>query len=321
MHKEVSMKKSTKRFLFITGTTVAGIYAYNKFVSATATQKELLSDEEGFYYPWKNGEIYYTKKGSGSPLLLLHDTHPTASSAEWSKIRHKLEKQHTVYTLDLLGCGLSEKPSVEYTNFLYVQLITAFVKDVIKEKTIVAASNLTTSFVIMANHMDCNLFSKIILINPVSMRTLKVIPDRCSKLKMRIIELPFIGTFVYNLLTSPKNIDNNFRHYYAMKPQLLSSKLEDVYYEAAHTDGSNGRYLYSSMIGKYLNNSITHAIKELKTPTLIIGSKELKHYEQVLDDYHLINPNLTIIRINNGSLCPHMEIPEKITSIMKDFTD
>ncbi len=315
------MKKSTKRFLFVTGTALAGIYAYNKFVSATATQKQLLSDEDGYYYPWKNGEIYYTKKGTGSPLLLLHDTHPTASSAEWSKIRHKLEKHHTVYTLDLLGCGLSEKPCIEYTNFLYVQLITGFIKDVIGETTTVAASGLTTSFVIMANHMDSELFKKIILINPVSVKKLTVLPDKCSKWKMRIMELPFIGTFIYNLLTSPKNIDNNFRNYYSMRPQLISSKLEDVYYEAAHTDGSNGRYLYSSMIGNYLNNGITHAVKELKTPTLIIGSKELKGYEQILDTYHLLNPNLNIVRINNGSLCPHMEIPEKITSIMEDFTD
>lgn len=313
------MKKDTKRFLFLTGSTIAGIYAYNKFVSATATEKQLLSDDEGFYYPWKNGEIYYTKKGTGSPLLLLHDTHPTASSVEWSKIQHRLEKHHTVYTLDLLGCGLSEKPSIEYTNFLYVQLILSFIKDIIEEPTTVAASGLTTSFVVMANHMDSSLFNKLILINPISMKTLTVIPDRYSKLKMRLMELPFIGTFIYNLLTSPKIIDKNFRNYYYMKPQLISSKLEDIYYEAAHTNNSNGRYLFSSLIGKYLNNTITHAVKELKTPTLIIGSKELKGYTQVLDYYHLVNPNLNIIRINNGSLCPHMEIPEKITSIIEDF--
>ena len=29
--------------------------------------------------------------------------------------------------------------------------------------------------------------------------------------------------------------------------------------------------------------------------------------------------NLDIIRINNGSLYPHMEIPEKINSIIEDF--
>lgn len=314
------MKKSTKRFLFITGTALTGIYAYNKFVSATATQKQLLSDEDGYYYPWKNGELYYTKKGNGSPLLLLHDTHPTASSAEWSKLRHKLEKHHTVYTLDLLGCGLSEKPAMEYTNFLYVQLITAFIKDVIQETTTVVASGLTTSFVIMANHMDTQLFEKIILINPVSLHKLTVLPDKCSKWKMRIMELPFFGTFIYNLLTSPKSIDNNFRNYYYMKPQLISSKLEDIYYESAHTEGSNGRYLYSSIIGNYLNNGIVHALKKLSTPTLIIGSKELNGYEQTLDDYHLVNPNINITRINNGSICPHLEIPEKIASIIENFT-
>uniref|UniRef100_UPI0040577C0E alpha/beta fold hydrolase n=1 Tax=Agathobacter sp. TaxID=2021311 RepID=UPI0040577C0E len=313
------MKKSTKRFLFLSGTAITGIYAYNKFISTTATQKQLLSDEEGDYYPWKYGKIYYTKKGTGSPLLLLHDAHPTASSAEWSKIQHRLMKHHTVYTLDLLGCGLSEKPCIEYTNFLYVQLISSFVKDVIGEKTAVAASNFTTSFVIMANHIDSHLFSELILINPVSLHKLNDIPDKTSKTKKCLMEVPFIGTFIYNILTTPKNIDNRFRKNYYMRSEMISSKLEDIYYEAAHTDGSNGRYLYSSRIGNYLNNQISHAVKKLETRTLIIGSENLPHSKHILENYHRINPGLNIMHVPNTNYNPHMEIPEKITSIIEDF--
>ena len=315
------MKKSTKRFLFLTGTAIAGIYAYNKFVEATATRKQLLSDEEGSYYTWKNGEIYYTKTGNGSPLVLLHDANPTASSAEWLNIQHKLEQEHTVYTLDLLGCGRSEKPSIEYTNFLYVQLIHSFIKDVIGEPAVVTASGFTSSFVIMANHMDSDLFEKIILINPVSMKNLTIIPDKHSKLKMRIMELPFIGTFIYNILTNRHVIDRNFRKHCYVKPQFISSKLEDMYYESAHINGSNGRYLYSSIIGNYVNNGIAHAVEKLTTPTLIIGSKELKGCEQTLNTYELLNEELNIVRVNNGSLCPHMEIPEKIASIIVEFIE
>lgn len=313
------MKKGTKRVLFLVGTTVAAIYAYNKFIEATATQKKLLSTDKGDFFDWNGETIYYTKSGSGSPILLIHDADAAASSEEWTKLLHRLEKKHTVYTIDLLGCGRSSKPAIEYTNYLYVQLITAFVNNIIQEKITVISTNISASFVIMANHLDKTLFEKLILINPISLDELNIIPDKLSKLKKRIIELPFIGTFVYNLMTSNIKIDETFRTKYHGKPQLISSRMEDVYYESAHTGGSNGRFLYSSLIGNYVNNTATHAIKKLVTPTLIIGCKELKKYEHALDDYHMLNSNIEIIRINNESLYPHIEIPEKISSIIENY--
>ena len=313
------MKKSTKCILFTLGVSVATIYAYNKFVEETASQKNLLSDKDGQYYSWKYGNIFYTKTGSGSPLMLIHDTDASASSVEWNKLLHRLTKNHTVYTIDLLGCGRSDKPALEYTNYLYVQMIQAFMKDVIQEKTTVIASNISASFVIMVNHIDDSLFEKIILINPASLKQLDMIPDELSKFKKTIIQLPFVGTFVYNMMNSAQRIDESFRTKYVTRPQLISSSMEDIYYEAAHKNGSNGRYLYSSLLGNYVNNSITHAVKSISTPTLIIGSVEMKRYALALDDYHKVNTNLDIVRITNGSLYPHMEIPEKITSLIEDY--
>ena len=313
------MKKSTKCILFTLGVSVATIYAYNKFVEETASQKNLLSDKDGQYYSWKYGNIFYTKTGSGSPLMLIHDTDASASSVEWNKLLHRLTKNHTVYTIDLLGCGRSDKPALEYTNYLYVQMIQAFMKDVIQEKTTVIASNISASFVIMANHIDESLFEKIILINPASLKQLDMIPDELSKFKKTIIQLPFVGTFVYNMMNSAQRIDESFRTKYVTRPQLISSSMEDIYYEAAHKNGSNGRYLYSSLLGNYVNNSITHAVKSISTPTLIIGSVEMKRYALALDDYHKVNTNLDIVRITNGSLYPHMEIPEKISSLIEDY--
>lgn len=313
------MKKSTKCILFTLGVSIAGIYTYNKFIEKTASQKNLLSDKDGEYYSWKYGNIFYTKSGNGSPVLLLHDTDASASSAEWNKLYSRLSKNHTVYTIDLLGCGRSDKPALEYTNYLYVQMIQSFMKDIIQEKAIVVASNISASFVIMANHIDNSLFEKIVLINPASLKQLDMIPDELSKVKKSIIQLPFVGTFVYNIMNNMQHIDLSFRTRYITKPQLISSSMEDIYYEAAHKNGSNGRFLYSSLLGNYVNNSITHAVKSISTPTLIIGSIEMKQYSLTLDDYHKVNSNIDIIRINNGSLYPHMEIPEKINSLIEDY--
>ena len=55
-----------------------------------------------------------------------------------------------------------------------------------EEKTIVITSNISSSLVIMANHLDDHLFEKIILINPTPLKQLDMIPDDLSKLKKAI---------------------------------------------------------------------------------------------------------------------------------------
>ena len=104
------------------------MHIVNRFVYYMSTIDEMLSDENAEYYDWRFGRICYHKTGSGSPLLLIHDLNVCSSSYEWNQIVDQLSKTNTVYTIDLLGCGRSDKPYLTYTNYLYVQLITDFIK-------------------------------------------------------------------------------------------------------------------------------------------------------------------------------------------------
>lgn len=310
------MKKSTKRLLTLTAAAVAGIYAYNRFVDSNATRKNLLKIDDGHYYKWKEGNIFYTKQGKGTPLLLVHDTDSRSSGEEWSKLNKKLAKSHTVYTIDLLGCGRSDKPSLQYTNYMYVQIITAFIKDVIKDTPDVAATNLSAAPVLMASALNKDLFNKIILINPVSLQQLKQVPDKTSKFKQDIINLPIIGTFIYNKLMTPLKIDFVFRKKYISRSQLISTKVEDTYYESAHAGHSKGKYLYSSILSNFININISHAIQKLDKPFYIIASTEIKNNLDVINNYHTLNSNFDVIHIANAKLYPQLEIPEKTASII-----
>ncbi len=313
------MKKGTKCFLFLAGAAVTGIYAYNKFVDSASTRKNLLSANNGSFYEWRYGNIFYTKQGSGKPILLIHDANPSSSSFEWMKLIKKLEKDHTVYTIDLLGCGRSEKPNFHYTSYIYVQMISSFVREVIKEKTDIAASNMSSSFVLMADYMDKQLFDKIILVNPIAIKDLQVVEDRKSKLKQTILNLPLIGTFVYNILYNPIHIDRGFREFYFSKPQLISSKIEDIYYEASHLGNSRGRFLLSSLMGSYMNTNIVQAVKNLDHPVYLIGSRGRKNNSAIFDEYQNLNPNFESTMLTNGSLYPQLEIPEKISAVFTNY--
>lgn len=80
------------------------------------------------------------RKGIWSSSTLIHNLDVCSSSYEWKNIEDALSKTNTVYSIDLLGCGCSDHPILTYTNFLYVQLVTDFIKHVIGEKTDIIVS-------------------------------------------------------------------------------------------------------------------------------------------------------------------------------------
>ena len=133
------MNKHYKVLAMTTGATIAAIHFMNRIQYSVSTAKETLSGLDNNYYEWRFGKIRYTKKGSGTPLLLLHDLTVGSSGYEFHKIADQLSKNYEVYTIDLLGYGLSDKPNMTYTSFLYVQLLTDFVKTVIGKKTDIIA--------------------------------------------------------------------------------------------------------------------------------------------------------------------------------------
>ena len=89
----------------------------NKAIKLSATSRNVLGEPEALCYKWRLGNIYYTRTGSGKPLLLVHDLTPASSGYEWKNLVGKLAENHTVYTIDLLGFGRSEKPNLTYTNY------------------------------------------------------------------------------------------------------------------------------------------------------------------------------------------------------------
>ena len=116
----LSLKKNLTFFTALTGTVIGTMHVVNRIFQYISTADNMLSDDKYDYYNWRFGKITYKKTGSGSPVLLIHDLNVCSSSYEFEKVCSKLSKTNTVYSIDLLGCGRSDRPAFTYTNFLYV---------------------------------------------------------------------------------------------------------------------------------------------------------------------------------------------------------
>ena len=80
------MKKKNHKLLtlaVLAGSATTIIHVANKFIAATSQLKEMLDISCRNFYEWRLGDIYYTKKGEGTPILLIHDLLPGASGYEW----------------------------------------------------------------------------------------------------------------------------------------------------------------------------------------------------------------------------------------------
>ena len=80
------MNKKIKTVAAIAQATVITIHIINKICYSVSTVKNILNSTENNYYEWRFGKIRYTKKGSGTPLLLVHDLSVGSSGYEFHKI-------------------------------------------------------------------------------------------------------------------------------------------------------------------------------------------------------------------------------------------
>ena len=104
------MKRTSKVLIGIL--TGIGILYLALIIIAYLPQKitpvEQLAGKEDKFIRVKGHDIHYLKQGEGTPLILVHGF--ACSTYTWRKLIPLLADQYTVYALDLLGFGLSDKP-------------------------------------------------------------------------------------------------------------------------------------------------------------------------------------------------------------------
>ena len=307
-------------FLSLAFTTATVIHIGNRYISYHSDLKNVLSLTNCSYYNWKYGRIFYTIKGNGKPLLLLHDLESGGSAYEWNRVEEKLAENHTVYSVDLPGCGRSEKNSMIYTNFLFVQMVTSFVKDVIRTRTDVITSGYSAAIVAMANVYDRNCFDKVIFVNPTSLRTLEKNVTFRSKLYKKIVDLPVFGTAIYNMHVSHESISNLFINRYFNNPFRVDRDILDAYYEAAHKGRYNCKFLYTSLAGGYLyGNNIKNAIQRIDENTVILSGECEKNKDKIVKQYIRENPSIRTAQIYGTRHLPHIEKPEEFSETVLSY--
>lgn len=312
-----SKSKIITPILLTTGAAI-GTALLNKYIKMTATAKNLLSESRPQTFKWRLGDIHYTKTGSGKPLLLIHDLDYASSNVEWENLVSLLKEDYTVYAIDLLGCGRSEKPNLTYTNFLYVQLISDFIKFEIGRRTNVIATGASASIVTMACAYKEELFDQIMFINPESFHSCAQVPGKRAKAYKFLLDTPLIGTLLYHIASSKNILKRTFNEKYFYNPYDAQPILIDKYYEAAHL-GLAPKSIYSSVNCNYAKCNIRRSLEKINHSIYIIGGGAKTDINEIIHEYTTCNPAIESSIIAATKHLPQLEKPVEVYQLIKMF--
>lgn len=290
----------------------------NKMIQLEATKNKLLEKQSSYYYKWRLGNIHYTKSGSGKPILLIHDLNSASSIYEWNCLIPLLSKNYTVYAIDLLGYGCSEKINTTYTNYLFVQLITDFIKSEIGHRTNIITAGESASIPIMACSNNPDIFDQIMLINPLSLSEYCQIPDKSARLYKKIVEFPILGTLLYHIAVSKNSINKELKEYGFYNLYNINSSMINHYYEAAHL-GFSPKSVYISQKCNYTKCNIINGLKKINNSIYLVGGNEIQNIYSRFEEYKIYNPAVEISLIPEAKQLPQFEKPDYLSELVKTY--
>ena len=257
-----------------------GLLAWNNqrlWKNAPALESKL--EGRGQYFISRWGRVYYKEAGSpeNPPIVLVHGVGAGATSYEWRKNFEALSHDFHVYAYDLLGFGKSERSAtVSYTAELYIDLLSDFLREVVKRPAGLVAASLAGGHAIQVANRFPELVNALVLLQPAGNNSSAEIagPNVTGSFSYPILRLPILGQGLFSFVASRFNIRSfmNSQLYYDKKQ--VTYELVEQYYIAAHQKGAEFAPL-AFFAGK-LNAEIGTAFGNLRQPVLLIWGRQSK---------------------------------------------
>lgn len=297
---------------------ITGLHFINRHISEQASQYSLSDRSAGAFYSWSHGKVFYKKAGNGPrPILLVHDADPISSSEEWKRAVPFLQKDFTVYMIDLPGCGRSDKPAITYINYFYARLICDFIRDVIQAPAAAAGVGLSSSFILTAANLSPELLTHIYMINPASIKQLTFSPDRKSKAVRMLLSLPVVGKTIYQFLYSRNNLNRMLKNQYFYDSHSVNSKAADIFYGSSHMNNCGSRFLRASLDGQYLYWDIRRFLSNVRPPVSLLYAAGLPQEKAVCRQYKSFKKDVQTFAVPNTKRFLHIEAPKQFSDIVR----
>jgi pimeloyl-ACP methyl ester carboxylesterase len=272
---------------------------------------------EKLFWTWKDYKIQYTVMGTGRPLVLIHGF--GASIGHWRKnIPVLAASGYQVFAIDLLGFGGSDKPPLNYTLELWVELLEDFYTAHINEPAVFIGNSIGAllSLMVVAEHPE--IAAGGVLINSaggLSHRPHELNPPLRIVMSAfnRLVGHPITGKFVFNRIRQKTQIRRTLYQVYRDR-QAVTDELVDLLY--APSCDSGAQQVFASILTAPAGPEPGELLPKVKHPLLVIWGADdpwtpitgAKIYEEAGEN----GKEIKIVPIPNAGHCPHDEVPDLV---------
>ncbi len=278
---------------------------------------------EAAVYEWRDGNVIYKTAGAESssndstPVIFLHGVGAGISNFMWRKNFDPLAADFRVYAPDLLGFGLSDKPSnVSYSADLYAELIADFIREVSGAPAHLIAASLSGAYCVRVADEYPELVKSLLLVSPTGADNLRARPGMAGAAFYGLMNSPVLGTSFYNVVASERSIRDYAREQLFYDRRRVTDRLVAHHYATSHLPGA--QYAISAFLSGYLNTDIREAFARLSQPvTLVWGKQDTANPIEQAAELLRLNPRAELRVFDRCRLTPPEEDPERFNDLVR----
>ncbi|XP_026454211.1 uncharacterized protein LOC113355545 [Papaver somniferum] len=257
------------------------------------------------------------------PLLLIHGF--GASIPHWRRNMKVLAENNTVYAIDLLGFGDSDKPSdFAYTMESWAQLILDFLDEVVQKPTVLVGNSIgSLACVIATSESGSSRVQGLVLLNcSGGMNNKAVVDDWRIKLLLPLFWLidfllnqPFIASAIFERVKQRETLKNVLLSVYGNKDSVDDDLVEII---KGPADAAGALEAFVSIITGPPGPNPIKLMRRITQPVLVLWGNEDPFTPldgpvgRFFSSLPSTSPNITLSILDGVGHCPHDDRPELV---------
>jgi pimeloyl-ACP methyl ester carboxylesterase len=280
---------------------------------------------------WRGWQIRYTfmrpsqQDQHTPPLILLHGF--GASIGHWRHNLEVLSQYHTVYALDMLGFGASEKAAANYNIELWVEQVYDFWQVFIRQPAVLVGNSNGSLISLVAGAIYPQMVRGIVMMSlPDPALEQAAIPHFIQPLVLlikKMVASSIILHPIFYLVRQPRILRRWASFAYA-NPEAVTDELIDILAGPPQDRGSARAFtaLFKGTIGMNFSPNVKKILPNLTIPLFLIwGTSDRFVPPKLAQEFALYNQELELLYLENVGHCPQDESPEQVNQLILDWID
>jgi pimeloyl-ACP methyl ester carboxylesterase len=273
---------------------------------------------------WRGYRIQYAVQGIGQPMVLIHGF--GACIGHWRKNINELASAgYQVWTLDLLGFGQSDMPTLDYTLELWQDLFKDFWDEHIQQPAVWVGNSIGGLLVLMILADYPQMGTSGILLNSAGSLNIRreeaILPLRIVMGPLRMmLRSKLFGPFFFNQVRGKKAIRNSLFQIYGNK-EAITDELIDMLHQPSCNSGAC--HVFMSVLTGPPGPRPSELLPRIQQPLLVLWGEDdpwaalrtAKVYQDLSANPNA-QPSVTFEIIPKTGHCPHDERPEIINPMI-----